>query len=96
MKQESIDYISKLSKEITDCKWINQDKYGFSREYQFTVRGVTYVIEWYCNYSELRIGEVTVLFNGIRYDGCWPDDYKNDLVFTWNGNIVAILPVEEW
>jgi len=96
MKQEDVERIAKLSSKITDCKWINQDKYGFSREYQFTVRGVTYVIEWYCNYSSLFIGEVTVVFDGLRYDGCWPDHFKNDLVFTYKGNTIAVIPVEEW
>lgn len=45
-----------LSKVGIVGEWINPDKYGFSRVYKFNACGTEIIIEWYCNYSEIQIG----------------------------------------
>ena len=51
-------------------EWINPDEYGFSRDYQFEIDGQVFVIEWYCNYSTLMIGNAHFWFDKIRtYSG---------------------------
>ena len=76
--------------------WVKPDKYGFSRTASFTVRGVDYEIEWYRNYSELRCGEMIVLFDSLGISSTWPARYKNFLEFYRLGRASAIIPIEEY
>ena len=94
--------MEKLEKilESNDCikaiGWINKDKYGFSRTYQFEVRNVVYEIEWWCNISYLYCGELFVLFDEMRIDSTWPNHFKNNIQFYYQGKVCCILPIEEY
>ena len=51
-------------------EWINPDKYGFSRTFQFELCGQVIQIEWFCNYSTLIIGNAHFWFDRIStYSG---------------------------
>ena len=82
--------------QIEVVGWTNKDEYGFSRKYKFVVRGVEYVIDWWCNVSYLTTGECQIPFTDIEYSGTWPNSFRNNLVFKKAGEIVCVLPVEEY
>ena len=96
MKREWIDRLSKISGKITDCEWINFNEFGYSRTFTFKVRNAVYVIEWWVNVSYLKCGEMIIPFTMIDWSGTWPHHFKNNLQFTYLGNICAIIPVEEY
>lgn len=56
-----------LKKYGIEGEWINEDDYGFSRNYNFVLNNITYVIEWYCNYSTIMVGNVEFYFDSIIY-----------------------------
>lgn len=60
-----------LSKFGITGEWIKKDKFGFSRYFKFEVLGQECVIEWYCNYSTLIIGNAEIWFNSIT-ESCYP------------------------
>ena len=93
---DTVEKLGSLSPNIKVEGWVNKDDFGFSRDFAFEVRGQRYVLNIWANYSNLMCGELTVLFDRIEFNGCWPDRFKNDLRFYFKGNIVAILPVDEW
>lgn len=62
----------KLAKVGIDGEWINPDKYGFSRTFQFELDGQTIKIEWYCNYSTLMIGNAHFWFDRICTYSVYP------------------------
>ena len=70
MTQEKL--VKKLEKVGIKGEWINPDKYGFSRLYQFELDGQTIQIEWYCNLSTLMIGNVHFWFDRIRTHSGYP------------------------
>lgn len=101
MNQESLEKILGNNTLINFEGWIEPDKYGFSRRCAFTVRGVRYIIEWYCNSSHLYCGELQVCsFDFITYNGCYPNRFKNSLNFCLKdesfGRTIAVIPVEEY
>lgn len=96
MEKERVEEILKSSKHIRFNGWIKPNEYGFCRTCSFSVRGVEYEIEWYCNYSELRCGEMLVLFDNFRTENTWPHYYKDNLQFYRNGNVCAVIPIEEY
>ena len=59
------ELVEKLAKVGINGKWINPDKYGFSRIFQFELNGQTIKIEWFCNYSTLIIGNAEFWFDRI-------------------------------
>ena len=54
-------------------EWVNVDKYGFSRIFQFTLDNQTIQIEWYCNYCTLIIGNIHFWFDHININSCYPE-----------------------
>lgn len=51
-------------------EWVDEDEYGFSRVFQFTLEDQIVKIEWYCNYSTLMIGNAHFWFDRIStYSG---------------------------
>lgn len=97
MKRERIENILTSSQYIQFNGWINPDGIsGFSRICSFAVRGVEYKIEWYCNYSSLFCGEMLVIFDNFRISGTWPHHFKNNIQFYRNGEICAVIPIEEY
>ncbi len=51
-------------------EWVDEDEYGFSRVFQFTLENQIVKIEWYCNYSTLMIGNAHFWFDRIStYSG---------------------------
>ena len=91
-----VSKIGGFSPEITETGWVEQDKYGFSRVYAFTVRGVKYVIECWANLCYLKCGELEIVFDSFNFSGTWPNGFKRNLQFYFNGKTIAILPVEEY
>lgn len=94
LTRERIKYLMESNPNIKLADWIKPDKYGFCRTYQFEVRGATYEIEWHCNYSELRCGEMLVLFDDLRISNTWPHHFRNNLQFYRHGQICCVIPVE--
>ncbi len=93
---ETVEKLPAFSPCITDAGWINHDKYGFSREYSFSVRNTKYVIDCWKNMGYLRCGELNIPFHTFQICGTWPHQYKNELQFFYHGNTCAILPLEEY
>lgn len=82
---------------ISDVKWVNHDKYGFSRELHFTIRGNTYKIIWWYNCSKLIINnELSLFFDALDYNGFNPNGFKNSLVFLYEGDYRLWIGVEEY
>ena len=64
------ELVEKLTKVGINGEWINPDKYGFSRTFQFELNGQIIKIEWFCNYSTLMIGNAHFWFDRIStYSG---------------------------
>lgn len=93
---DAVEKLGGLSPNIKVEGWINKDDFGFSRDFAIEVRGQRYVLNVWANYSNLICGELVVLFDQISFNGHWPNRFKNNLEFRYRGNIVAILPVDEW
>ena len=74
--------------------WINADQYGFSRTYLFNVNGQDIVIEWYCNYSNVNIGNVRLWVDSIQADDCYPEHGKW-IEMMYQGRTVAHIKVGE-
>ena len=96
MKQEYVEKVLTSSEYIKFNGWIKPDEYDFSRTASFSVRGADYEIEWWCNYSELRCGEMLVLFDDFKIDTTWPLMFKRFLQFYWQGRVCAVIPIEEY
>lgn len=94
---EKLEGYLKSIKLVTGVEWVNPDKYGFSRELRFEVRGNKYTVIWFVNYSSLIIDkELTLLFDELEYNGFYPNRFKNNLVFKYGGCDTLVLPVEEY
>ena len=65
------ELVEKLEKVGIKGEWVNQDKYGFSRIYQFNLGDQTIRIEWYCNYSTLIMGNIRFWFDNIRINSSY-------------------------
>ena len=64
------ELVEKLTKVGINGEWINPDKFGFSRIFQFELNGQIIKIEWFCNYSTLMIGNAHFWFDRIStYSG---------------------------
>ena len=64
------ELVKKLTEVGINGEWINSDKYGFSRTFQFELNGQIIKIEWFCNYSTLIIGNAHFWFDRIStYSG---------------------------
>lgn len=53
-------------------RWINPDKYGFSRIYEFVINEQIIQIEWYVNYSTIMIGNAHFWFDSILLNSAYP------------------------
>ncbi|MGL6201133.1 MAG: hypothetical protein ACRC3H_19610 [Lachnospiraceae bacterium] len=96
MEKERVEKIGKWADIIKPIGWINEDEHGFSREWAFEVRGAEYIVEWWPNMCLLKCGELTVLFDEFRYSGTWPNRFKTNIHFYYNGKICAIIPIEPY
>ncbi|WP_393965778.1 hypothetical protein [Exiguobacterium sp. S22-S28] len=101
MTQEQLETLLVNAPNVTGVAWINENKYGFSRECEFHVRGMRYAIRWFTNICYLIIGEAEVLFEELKVTGTWPNSFKTNLNFyqdRYDGEpgIVAIIPIEEY
>lgn len=82
---------------ISNVEWVNSDKYGFSRELQFTIRGNTYKIIWWANYSKLIINnELSLIFDELDCNGFHANGFKVSLVFMYEGQYRLWIPIEEY
>ena len=79
------ELVEKLAKVGINGEWINPDKYGFSRIFQFELDGQSIQIEWYSNYSTIMIGNVHFWFDristysGYPMQGKWIEfSYRNE------------------
>lgn len=96
LTKEKLEKVLESNDCIKAIGWVKKDKYGFSRTYQFEVRGVVYEIEWWKNISYLHCGEMIVLFDEMNISGTWPHHFKNDIRFYYKGDVCCILPIEEY
>ena len=79
------ELVEKLAKVGINGEWIDEDKYGFSRLFQFELNGQHIQIEWYCNYSTIMIGNAHFWFDristysGYPMQGKWIEfSFKNE------------------
>lgn len=93
---DKVTMIGEWSKDIKAIGWVYPDESGFCRDFEFEVRGQKYRINAWTNYSYLFCGEMFVIFDDVEFSGTWPNHFNNNLVFTRRGNIVALIPVEEY
>lgn len=96
MEKEYVEKILTSSEYIKFNGWIKKDGYDFSRAVSFSVRGADYEIKWWCNYSELRCGEMIVPFDNFRIETTWPLHYKRYLLFYRHREVCAVIPIEEY
>lgn len=71
MSKEELE--KKLSSVGISGEWVDEDEYGFSRVFQFTIEDQIIKIEWYCNYSTLMIGNAHFWFDRISTYSGYPD-----------------------
>jgi hypothetical protein len=93
-----VDSKEKLERVLSEVgivgAWIEPDKYGYSRLYEFNTCGTEVIIEWYCNYSEIRIGNARMWFTHIKTYSGYPE--KGEWIeFTFNGEKPLHLKVKE-
>lgn len=79
------ELVEKLAKVGINGEWINPDKDGFSRTFQFELNGQIIKIEWFCNLSTLIIGNARFWFDristysGFPMQGKWIEfSYRNE------------------
>lgn len=70
MTQEEL--VNRLKKVGIKGQWINSDKYGFSRIYEFAINEQVIQIEWYANYSTVMIGNAHFWFDNILLHSSYP------------------------
>lgn len=73
-------------------KYINFDKYNFSRTIEFVVNEQTYQVVWFINESKLIIGNNIrspfVVFKHVYFDNCTPIvGGNNNLGFSYTKNV---------
>lgn len=97
ISKEELERVLKNAPNVEDVEWINHGKFGFSREIRFVVNGIVYEIEWWKNISYLKTRDgLVVQFKNLKVSGAWPNSYKTNLEFHKDGEIVAVLPLEEY
>ena len=103
MKYEEVEKVLENCKHIVYKPYTGTD---FCRDFYFTVFGIEYRIEWYCNIMYLYINNtVQIPFYYFEESGTWPNRFKTNLQFYDNkkesgflvkGNVVCILPIEKY
>lgn len=88
------ELVEKFEKVGIKGEWVNQDKYGFSRIYQFSLDNQIIQIEWYCNYSTLIIGNIRFWFDNIRTNSSYPENGKW-IEFSFRGEHPIHIKVSE-
>lgn len=82
-----------LEKQGLNPKYVDIDKYGFSRNIEFQTKYQKCWIEWYINYSSLRIGDRygnEIYFDSIKVNTTSPsidlglEFYMKDMVIEFN------------
>lgn len=104
MKIETLEKVLRSNPCIENVRKPEKiERSDFIREFHFDIRGKSYSIEWWKNIMYLHIGEAFIPFKHVTINGCWPDKFKNHLVFNERPpesrfdfpNHVAIIPIEE-
>jgi len=79
---------------------INLDKYGFSREFSFTVNNIYYEVVWFNNQSTLKIGDESqchVMFFSAELSNTYPSHHNSKIKIQFRnekGDCVAVIPIE--
>jgi len=75
-------------------EWINPDQYGFSRDYRIKVGEQEIIIEWYPNFSTVKIGNLYFWADSINPDSGYP--YRGEwIAFGFRGHEFIHLKVKE-
>ena len=74
------------------------EPFAFDRTRKFSVAGQDIVIEWWSNVGYVHIGVLTVPFDSIHVNRCWPNRDKSemDLRFEYKGVDIGILALVDW
>lgn len=97
MKIEDLDKVLSSNKNIENVQVVKLDHETiFERVRLFTIRGQNYKIEWWTNGCYLWCGELSVYFSEVEISGTWPNRFKNNLQFYYDGETVAVIPIEEY
>lgn len=93
-----VDTKEKLEEMLSEVgivgEWVEPDKYGYSRLYEFNARGTDVVIEWYCNYPTIIIGSARMSFTHINVCRNYPAD-REWIEFTFKGENPLRLMIKE-
>ena len=99
MNKKVIEYEELESLLNTDLieLFVSKDVPGkLNRSFKFIAFDKTYLIEWWKNLCYLYIDDVQIPFEQVKITGTWPNRYKNNLQFYYNGEVCAILPIEKY
>ena len=83
-------------KNIRNIKTHNPSE-SFDRVRCFVIDGKYYEIEWYCNGSYLKHGNMIVSFKCVKQSNTWPNRGKMNLQFyDLNRAVCCIIKIEDW
>lgn len=67
------EHLEKILRQVgIEGEWIMPDDVGFSRVFEFTARGQTYIIRWYYNLSTICCGNMEFWFDYIDNKSNYP------------------------
>ena len=96
ISKEDLDKVLHLNRNIEGVIWDQVKPGEFSRGVYFMVRGMAYKIEWWSNVGYLFKERLQIPFDHVELSGTWPNSFKENLQFHYNGRVCAILPVEPY
>lgn len=73
-----------------------KDEYGFWRTINFFVLDKYYKIIWYCNLGTFVSADFLIKFTDITINGYWPNNFKKNINFIHNDDIIGVLPIENY
>ena len=85
---------------IVNINTLNPNKY-FDRVNRFSTslnKDIVMRIEWWDNISYLIVesNEMKIPFDNLEISGTWPNGYKNNIQFSYNGSVCCIIPLEKY
>lgn len=97
MSMDDILRVLAISENVKNVTMIDVDEYGFSRRVRFEIEGQIYVIERWANTCYLEVGNAKINFDKVRFEGTWPNCYKNNLQFYDDRNeVFCVIGVDKY
>jgi hypothetical protein len=93
---EAIPAILSSHEAIIYKGFIDPDGYGFSRIVRFEIHDVEYEITLFANECYLWCGGLQIPFYCCEVSSTWPNGFKRNLQFYYDGEVCAVIPLEEY